>query len=164
MPSILRGQLAENGASDAEIDILLNERVELNAMTSDALIAMIERKLEAYGLEKVVPGRRPARRRPIAPSTAATGCGSEFAEMEGSSTRRPSQPTIPDDLERTRSRGPRRARRSAMGRRHPRSCSTMTLERVREDKQKAQKKSGDFTDADEDEGGDDNSDVYQMSP
>ena len=32
-----------------------SERVELNAMTSDALIAMIERKLQAYGLEKVVP-------------------------------------------------------------------------------------------------------------
>ena len=53
--SILRRQLAENGASDAEIDILLNERVELNAMTSDALVAMIERKLNAYGLKKVVP-------------------------------------------------------------------------------------------------------------
>ena len=54
-PSILRRQLAENGASDAEIDILVRERVELNAMTSIALIAMIERKLKAYGLEKVVP-------------------------------------------------------------------------------------------------------------
>ena len=53
--AILRAQLAENGATDAEIDILLNERVELNAMTSDALIAMIERKLKAYGLKKVVP-------------------------------------------------------------------------------------------------------------
>ena len=52
---ILRGQLAENGATDAEIAILLSERVELNAMPSDALIAMIERKLKAYGLEKVVP-------------------------------------------------------------------------------------------------------------
>jgi hypothetical protein len=52
---VLRRQLAENGASDAEIDILLNERVELNAMTSDGLVAMIERKLKAYGLEKVVP-------------------------------------------------------------------------------------------------------------
>jgi hypothetical protein len=52
---ILRDQLAENGATDAEIGILLNERVELNAMTSGALIAMIERKLKAYGLEKVVP-------------------------------------------------------------------------------------------------------------
>jgi hypothetical protein len=53
--SILRAQLTENGASDAEISILLNERVELNAMTSDALVAMIKRKLAAYGLKKVVP-------------------------------------------------------------------------------------------------------------
>jgi hypothetical protein len=53
--SILRGQLAENGATDAEIGILLTERVELNAMTSDALIEMVERKLEEYGLEKVIP-------------------------------------------------------------------------------------------------------------
>ncbi len=52
---ILGGQLAENGATDAEIAILLSERVELNAMPSDALIAMIERKLKDYGLEKVVP-------------------------------------------------------------------------------------------------------------
>jgi hypothetical protein len=52
---ILRAQLAENGAADGEIAILLNERVELNAMTSSALIAMIERKLKACGLEKVVP-------------------------------------------------------------------------------------------------------------
>jgi Topoisomerase 6 subunit A/Spo11, Toprim domain len=52
---ILRAQLGENGATEAEIDILLRERVELNAMTSDALIAMIERKLKAYGLKKVVP-------------------------------------------------------------------------------------------------------------
>jgi transposase len=35
--------------------ILLNERVELKAMTSDALVAMIKRKLEEYGLKKVVP-------------------------------------------------------------------------------------------------------------
>ena len=34
--NILRGQLAENGAAGSEIDILLDERVELNAMTSDA--------------------------------------------------------------------------------------------------------------------------------
>src|SRR5271165_4982530 len=54
-PNILRGQLAENGAEAAEIDILLRERVELNALTSGALIAMIERKLKAYGLKKVIP-------------------------------------------------------------------------------------------------------------
>jgi hypothetical protein len=50
-----RVQLAENGASDAEIAILLKERVELNAMTSDNLIEMIERKLKNYGIKKVVP-------------------------------------------------------------------------------------------------------------
>jgi hypothetical protein len=50
-----REQLAKNGATSAEIDILLHERVELNAMTSDALIEMIERKLQSYGLKKVVP-------------------------------------------------------------------------------------------------------------
>jgi hypothetical protein len=54
-PDILRDQLAENGATDAEIGILIDERVELNAMTSDALVAMIERKLDDYGLKKVVP-------------------------------------------------------------------------------------------------------------
>jgi hypothetical protein len=37
-PANVREQLAENGATAAEIEILLNERVELNAMTSDALI------------------------------------------------------------------------------------------------------------------------------
>jgi hypothetical protein len=52
---ILRDQLAENGATDVEIGILLNERVELNAMSSDALIAMIERKLKESSIEKVIP-------------------------------------------------------------------------------------------------------------
>jgi hypothetical protein len=50
-----RAQLAENGASAAEIAVLLSERVELNAMTSDNLIEMIERKLKNYGIKKVVP-------------------------------------------------------------------------------------------------------------
>jgi hypothetical protein len=53
--SVLRDQLAENGATGAEIDILLHERVELNAMTSDGLIEMIERKLADHGLQKVIP-------------------------------------------------------------------------------------------------------------
>jgi hypothetical protein len=52
---ILRRQLAENGATDEEIDILVDERVELNAMASDELVEMIERKLKDYGLEKVIP-------------------------------------------------------------------------------------------------------------
>jgi hypothetical protein len=54
-PPKLREQLTNNSATAAEIEILLHERVELNAMTSDALIAMIERKLRDYGLQKVIP-------------------------------------------------------------------------------------------------------------
>jgi hypothetical protein len=51
----LREQLEANGATDAEIDILLDERVELNALTSDQLLEMIERKLQEHGLKKVIP-------------------------------------------------------------------------------------------------------------
>jgi Topoisomerase 6 subunit A/Spo11, Toprim domain len=63
---LLRAQLAENGASDDEIAILLNERVELNAMTSDALIATIERYeaikivLDETQLDALAPCRRPS--------------------------------------------------------------------------------------------------------
>ena len=52
---LLRTQLTDNGATNAEIGILLSERVELNAMASDDLIAMIERKLKKSGIKKVVP-------------------------------------------------------------------------------------------------------------
>ena len=42
----LREQLRKNGASDEEIERLLVERVELNAMGSAELIAFIEDKLQ----------------------------------------------------------------------------------------------------------------------
>jgi hypothetical protein len=54
----LREQLRKNGATDDEIERLLEERVELNAMASDVLIQFIEDKLEENGIEKVVPGRK----------------------------------------------------------------------------------------------------------
>jgi hypothetical protein len=54
----LRHQLRQNGATDQEIAILLDERVELNALTSDALIEMIETKLKAHGIKKVVPSAK----------------------------------------------------------------------------------------------------------
>ena len=38
--------------TDAEIDILLKERVELNAMPSDALIAMIETQAQGLRTQK----------------------------------------------------------------------------------------------------------------
>jgi hypothetical protein len=61
-------KLAEYGATDAELEFLIGERhrsenkvhwdgkrVELNAMTSPQMIAWLERKLLANGVEKLVP-------------------------------------------------------------------------------------------------------------
>jgi Topoisomerase 6 subunit A/Spo11, Toprim domain len=47
--------LAEAGATEAEITFLLRDRVELNAFTSDGLVAWIEGKLEEHGVRKVIP-------------------------------------------------------------------------------------------------------------
>jgi hypothetical protein len=47
--------LRRHGATQAEIEILIaGERVELNALTSDELVALIERKLEENGIKKVI--------------------------------------------------------------------------------------------------------------
>jgi hypothetical protein len=52
----LKSRLEINGATQEEIAFLMEgERVELNAMDSDQLVAFVERKLEEHGVEKVVP-------------------------------------------------------------------------------------------------------------
>ena len=50
-----RLNLAENGATADEIEFLLHHRVELNAFTSDGLVAWLERKLNEHGIQKVIP-------------------------------------------------------------------------------------------------------------
>ena len=52
-----RENLRENGATDEEIDFLIDERVELNAFASDEFIEWIEGKLQQHGVAKVVPDR-----------------------------------------------------------------------------------------------------------
>jgi hypothetical protein len=47
--------MRENGATEEEIEFMLDRRVELNAFPSDKLIAWIEGKLEEHGIKKVVP-------------------------------------------------------------------------------------------------------------
>jgi hypothetical protein len=48
--------LRRHGATQREIDILVGgERVELNALASDELVALIERKLAEHGIRKVIP-------------------------------------------------------------------------------------------------------------
>jgi hypothetical protein len=47
--------LRENGATEEEIEFLLESRVELNAFASDELVAWIEGKLDEHGVKKVIP-------------------------------------------------------------------------------------------------------------
>ena len=148
---ILRGQLAENGAADSEIDILLNERVELNAMTSDALIEMIERKLQAYGLEKVLPDDD---------LLAET-----YRAFHHSQELRKKFEQIKDEFKDAETEVPTNLQEQVRAVLDEHDdlrwddavqivLDKTQLDRVRTEKQKAKKKSGDFTDADEDEGDD----------
>jgi hypothetical protein len=57
IPAKIGGQLRENGATREEIEFLLTRRVELNAFTSDQLIAWIESKLIKHGVKKVIPSQ-----------------------------------------------------------------------------------------------------------
>ena len=50
-----RDNLHLNGATDDEVKFLLDKRVELNALTSDRLVAFIEQKLTQHSIKKVVP-------------------------------------------------------------------------------------------------------------
>lgn len=151
-PSVLRAQLSENGASDAEIDILLKERVELNAMTSDALIAMIERKLQAYGLEKVVPDEDLLAETYRA-FDRSQRLRKKFKEMEQQFDREDAAADIPEGL------GPRVREVLAMHTdlRWDEAIHLVLdqtqISHVRAEKEKAQKKSGNFT-SHSDEGGD----------
>jgi len=143
----LREQLIDNGATDAEIDILLTERVELNAMTSDALVAMIERKLKEYGLTKVLPDdallaetyRAFHRSRQL---------GEKFKQLE--SEFEAAKTKVPKDL---------RDQLCAILTKQPDLrwddairivLDATALEDVRAKKHAARKKAGDFTDADDD--------------
>ncbi len=54
-PHKARLNLRENGATEDEIDFLLDQRVELNALASDDLVALIEDKLDEHGVSKVIP-------------------------------------------------------------------------------------------------------------
>ena len=144
--ALLRDQLAKNGATDEETAVLIAERIELNAMASDDLIAMIERKLKDYGLQKVIPdndllgeGYQAFHR--------SKELREEFEELE--SEFQESEIKVPKNL---------RNRVRAMLKRHPDLrwddaiqivLDETQLDNVRAEKGKAKKKSGDFTDADE---------------
>jgi DNA topoisomerase 6 subunit A-like protein len=138
----LRDQLAENGATDAEIEILLRERVELNAMTSDALIAMIERKLKNYGLNKVIPDD--------------DLLGEVYQEFHRSKELREQFEEMEAEFEESEIKVPKNLRNQigAILKKHPDLrwddalkivLDETQLDAVRTEKQKAKRKSGDFT-------------------
>jgi len=140
--------LAENGATAAEIEILLHERVELNAMTSDALIAMIKRKLKQYGLKKVVPSNELL--------------GEAYREFHRSKELREEFEELESGFEESKIKVPKNLKNqvSAILTKHPDLrwddalkivLDKTQLDAVRAEKQKAKKKSGDFTGTDDDE-------------
>jgi hypothetical protein len=53
-PDSVRRGLKMAGATEAEIDFLLHNRVELKAFASDQLVEWIEGKLEQHGVRKVI--------------------------------------------------------------------------------------------------------------
>jgi hypothetical protein len=149
--SILCEQLAANGAAKAEIEILLHQRVELNAMTSGNLIAMIERKLRAYGLEKVVPDEVLLAKTYRA-FERSRRLREKFKEMEQQFAREGEAADIPDDLE----QHVRAVLAEHSDLRWDDAVQVVLdatqLDRVRADKEKAQRKSGDFTSGSDDDG------------
>jgi hypothetical protein len=147
--AILREQLAENGATDAEIAILLNERVELNAMASDDLIAMIERKLKDYGLKKVIPDN--------------DVLADAYRGFHRSKELREAFEEMESEFEESKVKVPKTLSRQvrAVLKKHPDLrwddaiqvvLDATQLDHVRAEKQKAKKESGDFTEDEEEEG------------
>jgi hypothetical protein len=145
----LREQLAENGAKDAEVAILLGERVELNAMASDDLVAMIERKLKGYGLKKVIPDN--------------DVLADAYRGFHRSKELREAFEEMESEFEESKIKVPKTLNKQvrAVLEKHPDLrwddaiqivLDKTQLDAVRAKKQKAKKKSGDFTDADKDEG------------
>ncbi len=63
LESVGDDRLRQAGATEAEIEFLLEKRVELNALTTEKLVALLEAALAEHEVEKVVPGRRGPRQR-----------------------------------------------------------------------------------------------------
>ena len=130
---------------------MVNDRVELNAMPSDALVAMIERKLNAYGLEKVVPDddmleeayRAFHRSRGLRKAFEAV---EKELRRQGQGRRRsegPAETSVRAILDKHRDLRWDDAVRLVLDKRG--------IKRVRADKTKARKKAGDFTGVGEDD-------------
>ena len=54
----IRARLRNGGATPEECEFLVQQRVELNAMTSEQFVAFIKRKLTEHGVQKIVPAKQ----------------------------------------------------------------------------------------------------------
>jgi hypothetical protein len=149
----LRQQLADNGATGAEIAILVNQRVELNAMPSDALVAMIKRKLADYGLKKAMPDDETLAKAYCA-FRRSERLREKFKDVEKEFDAEAEEVKVPADLQ---------SQVEALLAKHSDLLwvdaiqvvlDERQLDRVRKDKEKAKRKAGDFSgEDDEEEGG-----------
>jgi hypothetical protein len=144
---ILREQLAQNDATEDEIDFLLADRVELNAMATDALIEMVERKLKEHGLEKVVPDDKL-----VEETYRAFHHSDELREAFEEAERdfKATEITVPEDL-REQVRKVLEEHQELRWDDAVRNILGDTIDDIREDKEKVKKAAGDFTQADDDE-------------
>lgn len=142
---VLREQLHTNGATDEEIAILMSERVEINAMPSDALVAMIERKLDAYGLKKVVPGEETLEEAYRA-FRRSRGLRKAFAAVEKDYDAKAKDVAVPKDLQMSVRAILDKHRDLRWDDAVQIVLDKRGIKRVRADKVKARKKAGDFTD------------------
>ena len=143
-----RRLLRDYGATPEEIEFLLHERIELNALTSEQLVNLVERKLQAYGLKKVVPDEEL-----LAETYRAFHRSNELREEfeDLMATMEESTIKVPKSL---------KQKVRAILTKHPDLrwddairivLDATALEDMRAKKQEAKKKSGDFTDAENDE-------------
>jgi hypothetical protein len=149
----LREQLANNGATEDEINILVSDRVELNAMTSDALVAMIERKFNEYGLRKVVPDDKVLKDTYRA-FDRSRQLAEKFKQIEEEFEKEKAKVVVPKDL---RDQVCKILTKQTKLRWDDAIKITLgaTLEEVRAKKQEDKEKSGDFTDSDDEDDEDD---------
>jgi hypothetical protein len=144
-----RELLTRYGATPKEIEILFKHRIELNALTSEALVEMIERKLKAAGLKKVVPDET------VLAETYRTFHRSDELREEWEDLL-----AAMDDEKRIKVPKNLKAKVRAILSKHPDLrwdeavrivLDGSALDHVRVEKVKAKRRSGDFSDDDEEE-------------
>src|SRR5262249_54987548 len=141
-----RRLLRNYGATPEEIEFLLHERIELNALTSQQLVNLVERKLQAYGLKKIIPAEEV-----LAETYRAFHRSNELREEfeDLMATMEETPVKVPKNL---------KVKVRAILNEHPDLrwddaiqivLDEDALDYVREEKVKAKRKSGDFTDVEE---------------